>query len=164
MSGKFADVKSQAAMDFDKLLGQKNYRQIFNDQGRYAAAVFDDPKRQQELADVVMKMNKIMVITAGANSLQQQGNAAGAWETIEKAYLEFPEDTEVSRLRSDLSVRATEFVGALQKAKQHEDRQQVGSALAWYLKAKSQYPPSSFAGEGINRQVEKLKATATSGG
>lgn len=163
MTGKFADVKTQAVMDFDKLLGQKNYRQIFNDQGRYSAAVMDDTKRQQELGDVLTKMNKLLVITAGANSLMQQGNTAGAWETIEKAYLEFPEDNEVSRMRSDLSVKATEFVGALQKAKQHEERTQTGSALAWYLKAKSQYPPSEFAREGVNRQVEKLKGAATSG-
>ncbi|MFZ4767438.1 MAG: hypothetical protein ACOYMN_21005, partial [Roseimicrobium sp.] len=53
MSGKVADVKTQAVMDFDKLMGQKNYRQIFTDQGRYAAAVLDDPKRQQDLAEVM---------------------------------------------------------------------------------------------------------------
>lgn len=163
MTGKVADVKTQAAMDFDKLLGQKNYRQIFNDQGRYAAAVMDDPKRQGELADVMTKMNKLLVITAGANSLMQQGNVAGAWETVEKAYLDFPEDNELSRMRSDLSVKATEFVGALQKAKLHEERQQTGSALAWYLKAKNQYPPSEFAREGVNRQVEKLKGGVSEG-
>lgn len=161
MTGKVADVKTQAIMDFDKLLGQKNYRQIFNDQGRYAAAVMDDTKRQQEFAEVMTKMNKLLVITAGANSLMQQNNVAGAWETVEKAYQEFPEDTELSRMRSDLSVKATEFVGALQKAKSHEERSQLGSALAWYLKAKSQYPPSEYARDGVNRQVEKLKGGGT---
>jgi tetratricopeptide (TPR) repeat protein len=164
MTGKVADVKTQAVMDFDKLLGQKNYRQIFNDQGRYSAAVMDDTKRQGELAEVLTKMNKLLVITSGANSLLQQGNTAGAWETIEKAYEEFPEDNEVSRMRSDLSVKAAEFVGALQKAKQHEERQQVGSALAWFLKARSQYPPSSFATDGVNRQVAKLGGASAAGG
>jgi tetratricopeptide (TPR) repeat protein len=164
MTGRVADVKTQTVMDFDKLLGQKNFRQIFNDQGRYSAAVMDDTKRQGELADVLTKMNKLLVITSGANSLLQQGNNAGAWETIEKAYEEFPDDMEVARMRSDLSVKASEFVGALQKAKQHEERQQIGSALAWYLKARTQYPPSSFASEGVNRQVEKLKNGAGSGG
>jgi tetratricopeptide (TPR) repeat protein len=164
MTGRVADVKTQAVMDFDKLLGQKNYRQIFNDQGRYSAAVMDDTKRQSELADVLTKINKLLVITSGANSLLQQGNNAGAWETIEKAYEEFPDDMEVSRMRSDLSVKASEFVGALQKAKQHEERQQIGSALAWYLKARTQYPPSSFASDGVNRQVEKLKNGVGSGG
>jgi tetratricopeptide (TPR) repeat protein len=163
MTGKVADVKTQAVMDFDKLLGQKNYRQIFNDQGRYSAAVMDDTKRQQELAEVLTKMNKLLVISSGANSLLQQGNTAGAWETVEKAHEEFPEDAELSRMRSDLSVRASEFVSALQKAKQHEERQQIGSALAWYLKARTQYPPSSFASEGVNRQVEKLKNGVGSG-
>jgi tetratricopeptide (TPR) repeat protein len=163
MTGKVADVKTQAVMDFDKLLGQKNYRQIFNDQGRYSAAVMDDTKRQQELADVLIKMNKLLVISSGANTLLQQGDSIGAWETVEKAFKEFPEDAELSRMRSDLSVRASEFVSALQKAEQHEERRQIGSALAWYLKARIQYPRSSFASEGVNRQVEKLKNGVGSG-
>jgi tetratricopeptide (TPR) repeat protein len=156
MIGSNADVKTQTALDLDKLLSQKNYRQIYNDQARYLAAVMDDPGRQESLRKVLTDMNKVNLTIAAATSHQQNSNMPGAWETIEKAYEEFPEDPEVARLRSDLSVKATEFVGALQKGKQHEERQQLGSALAWYLKARSQYPPSLFAKEGINRQVQKL--------
>jgi uncharacterized protein HemY len=123
----------------------------------------DDTKRRDQLADVLTKMNKLLVITSGANSLLQQNNTAGAWETVEKAFEEFPEDNELSRMRSDLSVKAAEFVGALQKAKQHEERQQIGSALAWFLKARTQYPPSHYASEGVNRQVERLKGGSNSG-
>lgn len=156
MIGNNADIKTQAALDLDRLLSQRNYRQIYNDQGRYLAAVMDDPIRQESLKKVLTDMNKVNLIIAGATSRSQGGDMAGAWEAIEKAYQEFPEDPEVARLRSDFSVKATDFVGALQKAKSHEDRQQTGSALAWYLKARTQYPPSEFAREGITRQVSKL--------
>jgi len=159
MIGSNADIRTQAALDLDRLLSQRNYRQIFNDQGRYLAAVMDDPGRQESLKKVLTDMNRANLTIAAASSHQQNGNSAGAWEMIEKAYQEFPEDPEITRLRSDLSVRATEFVGALQRAKQHEDRKQTGSALAWFLKARSQYPPSEFAREGINRQVTKLQGT-----
>ncbi|RBP45657.1 hypothetical protein DES53_10239 [Roseimicrobium gellanilyticum] len=156
MIGNNADIKTQTALDLDRLLSQRNYRQIYNDQGRYLAAVIDDPIRQESLKKVLTDMNKVNLIIAGATSRSQGGDMAGAWESIEQAYVEFPEDPEVARLRSDFSVKATDFVGALQKAKQHEDRQQTGSALAWYLKARTQYPPSQFAREGITRQVTKL--------
>jgi hypothetical protein len=102
-------------------------------------------------------MNKVNLIIAAATGNAQHGNLPGAWETIEKAWQEFPEDPEVARLRSDFSVKATEFVGALQKAKSHEERKQSGSALAWFLKARTQYPQSEFASEGINRIVKGLR-------
>lgn len=156
MIGSNADVKTQAVLDLDRLLSQRNYRQIYNDQGRYLAAVMDDPVRQENLKHVLTDMNKVNLTIAAANSHAQNSNIPGAWETIEKAYEEFPDDPEVARLRSDLSVRAADFVSALQRARQHEDRQQAGSALAWYLKAKSQYPPSDYARQGINRLVSKL--------
>jgi hypothetical protein len=156
MTGKLTDVRAQAILDFDRLLGQKNYRHIFNDMGRYSAALMDDQKRRDQLADVSQKMHKILLLVSGAETIAKQGNVFGAWESVEKGYDEFPDDPELSRMRADLSVRASDFVSALQKAKQHEVREQTGSALTWYLKAKSQYPSSSFAGEGITRQVTKL--------
>lgn len=156
MIGSNADIKTQAAIDLDRLLSQRNYRQIYNDQGRYLASVLDDPARQEILKKVLTDVNKVNLNIAAANSQSQNSNSAGAWEIIEKAYEEFPEDPEVARLRSDLSVKASEFVGALQRARQCEDRHQTGSALAWYLKAKSQYPQSDYARQGLNRLVEQL--------
>ncbi len=161
MIGNNADIKTQAVLDLDRLLSQRNYRQIYNDQARYLASVIDDPVHQEQLKKVLIDMNKVNLIVAGANSNAQHNNIAGAWEMIEKAYLEFPEDPEVSRLRSDFSVRATDFVSALQKAKSHEDRKQSGSALAWFLKARTQYPQSEFASEGINRIVKGLRPNVT---
>jgi len=156
MIGSNADVRTQAALDLDRLLSQRNYRQIFNDQARYLASVMDDPARQETLKKVLTDVNRANLVIAAANGQQQNGNPAGAWEMVEKTYQEFPEDPEVTRLRSELSVKATEFVGALQKAKDHESRKQTGSSLAWYLKARTQYPQSEFAREGIQRQVGGL--------
>src|SRR5690606_19097231 len=86
------------------------------------------------------------------------GNSFGAWEAIEREYEQFPEDPEITKMRSDLSVKASEFVSAIEKAKTHEQRKQSGSAIAWYLKARRLYPPSEFARNGIQRLVQGLKA------
>lgn len=156
MIGSNADIKTQATIDLDRLLSQRNYRQIYNDQGRYLAAVMDDAERQETLKKVLTDMNEVNLTIAAANSHAQSSNIAGAWETIERAYERFPDDPEVARLRSDLSVKAADFVSSLQRAKQHEERSQTGSALSWYLKAKQQYPPSDYARQGITRLVNKL--------
>ena len=44
----------------------------------------------------------------------------------------------------------------LEKAKQLEQNNQLGSSLAWYLKARRTYPASSVAETGINRLLDKM--------
>ena len=61
MVGQNSDVQAQALMDLDRLLSQRNYRQIYNDQGRYLASAINDPPRQEQLKKVLIDMNPILV-------------------------------------------------------------------------------------------------------
>ena len=58
--------------------------------------------------------------------------------------------------RSNLATDVAEFVGALKKAENLEERNQAGSSLAWYLKSRKIYPNSTFAQEGIGRLVNRI--------
>ena len=155
MVGQNSDIQAQALLDLDRLLSQRNFRQIFNDQGRFLAAAINDPNRQEQIKKVLIDMNRVNMVVHGAGQLAAS-NPYGAWEQVEKEYQHFPEDAEITRLRSELSVKASEYVSAIEKAKQHEQRKQTGSALAWYLKARRLYPPSEFARDGIQRLVAGL--------
>lgn len=157
MIGQNSDVQAQALLDLDRLLSQRNYRQVFNDQGRFLASSLNDPVRQEQLKKVLTDMNRVNMVVHAAGEAARNGNSFGAWEAIEREYEQFPEDPEITKLRSDLSVKASEFVSAIQKAKQHEQRKQSGSAIAWYLKARRLYPPSEFARTGIQRLVSGLQ-------
>jgi tetratricopeptide (TPR) repeat protein len=156
MVGQNSDVQAQALLDLDRLLSQRNYRQIFNDQGRFLAASINDPARQEQLAKVLKDMNRVNMVVHAAGEATRNGNSFGAWEAIEREFEQFPEDPEITRMRGELSVKASEFVSAIQRAKEHEQRKQTGSALAWYLKARRMYPPSEFARNGIQRLVTAL--------
>lgn len=155
--GQNSDIQAQALQDLDRLLSQRNYRQVFNDQARFLAAALNDPVRQDQLQKVLKDMNQVNLVVHAAGESAAQGNSFGAWEAVEREYQKFPDDPEITRLRSELSVKASEFVSAIQKAKQHEERKQTGSAIAWYLKARRLYAPSSFASSGIDRLVGNLK-------
>ncbi|TDU70976.1 hypothetical protein EI77_02094 [Prosthecobacter fusiformis] len=159
MIGQNSDVQAQALLDLDRLLSQRNYRQVFNDQGRFLASAINDPLRQEQLKKVLTDMNRVNMVVHAAGESARNGNSFGAWEAIEREYEQFPDDPEITKLRSDLSVKASEFVSAIEKAKQHEQRKQSGSAIAWYLKARRLYPPSEFARNGIQRLVAGLNAT-----
>jgi tetratricopeptide (TPR) repeat protein len=158
MIGQNSDVQAQALLDLDRLLSQRNFRQVFNDQGRFLASALNDPVRQEQLKQVLTDMNRVNMVVHAAGEAARNGNSFGAWEAIEREYEQFPEDPEITKMRSDLSVKASEFVSAIEKAKAHEQRKQSGSAIAWYLKARRLYPPSEFARNGIQRLVEGLKS------
>lgn len=155
MVGQNSDIQAQALLDLDRLLSQRNFRQIFNEQGRYFAAAINDPQRQEQIQKVIMDMTRVNMVVHGA-SQAAASNPFGAWEQVEKEYQNFPEDPEITRLRSELSVKASEYVSAIEKARQHEQRKQTGSAIAWYLKARRLYPPSEFARDGIQQLVGSL--------
>lgn len=150
------DTKSQALMEFDRLLSQRNYRQIFENQAPFIAAVAADLTRKQQLEKVLKDMGRLELIIGGAKEMAASSPPA-AWEKVEKESSLFPDDPVLSKLRADLGVKASEFVTAIENARQQEEKQQVGSAIAWYLKAKSMHPLSEMARDGIKRLVEVVK-------
>jgi hypothetical protein len=154
------DFKSQGILEFDRLISQKNYRQIFQQQVQFAVAVQDDLKRKEQFEKALKDMGRVEMIMAAARENAALSPAA-AWEKVEQEAKQFPDDPELSKLRADLGVKASEFVTAIERGRQHEEKKQAGSALAWYLKARRMHPPSEMARAGIKRLVDSIKAGDT---
>jgi hypothetical protein len=151
-----SDVQKQAINEFERLLSQKNYRQIYSDKLRFIAATAIYPEKQKDLQEVLERMGTIEGIAIKAKEIAQRGDPAGAWETVEAAQKEFPGDSELQQLRADLTTQAADFVQSLNQATEYEKKGQPGSSLAWYLKARKKYPASQFAKEGIQRLSQQI--------
>ena len=154
---KGSDMKSQGIMEFDRLISQRGYRQIFDNRLQLAIAVQGDAGREQQLKKVLDDMARVEVVIGGAKELAATSPAA-AWEKVEKEAKQFPNDPELSKLRADLGIQASEFVTAVERGRQHEEKKQTGSALAWYLKARRMHPPSEMAQAAIKRLVTIIRA------
>lgn len=151
-----ADVQQKALVDLDQLLSQHNYRQIFEDKIRFIAATALYPERQDQLRKVLDDMQVIEGAIIRSTEIARSGNYPGAWESVEKVFKQFPEDTKLNQVRASLTTEAADFVRTLRTAQQMEEKDQIGSSLAWYLKARSIYPQSEFAREGIERLVKEV--------
>jgi len=151
-----ADVQSRALVDFDQLLSQKNYRQIFDDRMRFIAATAMNPEKQEQLRQVLDNMTKVETAIIQAQEIEKHGDHAGAWESAQKTFLLFPDDNKLNQLRADLTTKAADFVRALQLAQDLEKKDQPGSSLAWYLKAQNEYPGSELASDGIKRVTKAI--------
>jgi len=146
-----ADVQQRALVDFDQLLSQKNHRQIFDDKMRFIAATAMYPQKQEQLRKVLDDMAVIEAAIIRAQEVEKRGDYAGAWESAESAFLQFPDDNKLNQVRANLTTKAADFVRALKRAEEQEKKDQLGSSLAWYLKAQKNYPASDFARDGIER-------------
>lgn len=151
-----ADRQIQTLNDLDRLISQKDYHGIAADFGRFAAAVADDPQKTEQLQQVMEDVATIKYAIKAAEEISNAGNPHGAWERIQTLTENFPDDPEVNKLAMKLTTRVGAFVGTLEKAKQLEQSNQLGSSLAWYLKARRTYPMSAVAENGINRLLDKM--------
>jgi thioredoxin-like negative regulator of GroEL len=120
-----------------------------------------DSAREEQLKSALEKVQKAEMASEKANELILNGDVDGAWETINAASKDWPDDNKLNRLLADLSGRATEFVAAVNKARDAEAKKNVGYSLTWYLNAQHLYPPSVIANEGIDRLCKQLLASAS---
>jgi tetratricopeptide (TPR) repeat protein len=151
------DLQQQALSELQRLIEQGDHRAIFRQNAKFIAATALYPEWQEKLGTILEAMTEIEGSLQRAREIQQRGDAAGAWESIQLASVKYPEDNEINRLRADLaSGGAATFVQALNKGDELEARGEYGAALAWYLDAHRQYPPSKFAQEKISALAERI--------
>jgi len=145
------DVQQQSLNDFDRLLAQKNYRQIFDDKVRYIAATAMFADRQEKLKAILDRVQSAEAALMRSLELAKRGDPAGAWESVERGFSDYPDDPKLNQARADYTTQAAEFVRSIRTAQEMERKRQVGSSLAWYLRAYQDYPNSEIAREGIDR-------------
>ena len=86
------------------------------------------------------------------------GNGYAAYEQLAELREEFPDDPKLGRELELLAPTIASFTEALHRAQKLENRKpsQTGSAMSWYLKARSIFPRSKLAEEGIQRVLEEV--------
>lgn len=152
------DVQQQALNDFDRLYAQKNYRQIFEDKVRFIAATALHPEKQEKLKQVLDQVQLAEAALLQAAELAKRGDSAGAWESVEHGFSDYPDDPKLNQSRAEFTTQAAEFVKHIRTAQEMERKQQLGSSLAWYLRAQQEYPNSEIAKDGIAKLASQILA------
>jgi hypothetical protein len=153
---KSEDTANQSTDDFDRLVKEQNARELFDRQLEFALAVKGDATREQQLKDALMKVQKAKIAEEKANMQMMNQDADGAWETIEQATKDWPDDMKLNKLLAEFSEHAADFVSALNKAQDAEAKKEYGYSLTWYVTAQNGYPPSVIANDGIDRVSKKI--------
>lgn len=143
------DIQDVAAVDFDRFVRQNDFRAVFNDRFRFAAALAQDPVRNEAFLDIMKRMEAIEAAIAQSLELQRLRNHYGAWEILERIYLRYPEDQSVNRLRGDYAARASDLAAVLANARDAVEDGDPVRALIGYMRARDLYPASYFAQKGM---------------
>lgn len=144
--------------DFDRLLGEGNFREIARRQYEIAPAIQGDATREDAFKQIMTNLMKIEAALGKAEEFSKVGQSYAAWEQLAELREQFPDDPKLGRELELLAPKVADFTKALDKARQFESRtpKQTGSALSWYLKARSIHPQSKLAEDGAKRLVEEI--------
>ncbi len=147
-----------ARNDFDRLLSEGNYREIARRQYELAPAIQGDATREDAFKQIMGNLQQIEAALGKASEFSRINQNYGAWEQLADIREQFPDDPKLGRELELLAPKVADFTLALDKARQFESRtpKQTGSALTWYLKARSIHPQSEQAEKGINRILDEI--------
>lgn len=144
--------------DFDRLLSEGNFREIARRQYEIAPAIQGDASRQDAFKQIITNLTKIEAALGKAAEFSKMGQNYAAWEQLAELREDFPDDPKLGRELELLAPQVADFTRALDRARQFEKRtpKQVGSALSWYLKARSIHPQSKMADAGAKRLADEI--------
>ncbi len=146
------DQMAQTLLELDQLVSQKNLRRIAEDPGRFLAATQNAPPEKQALLKKILEDFKALeTALLTAKEMDRQGNAPGAWEAVDKLVKDFPDDIQLNQARALYTTNAADFVRSVQTAPDHENRAELATSLAWFLKAQRLYPKSTTAEDALLR-------------
>jgi hypothetical protein len=152
--------------DFDRLLAEGNFREIFRRQYEIAPAIQDDETRRAAFQQIIENLAHIEGALQKAAEFGNMGQHDAAWEQLAALRERFPDDPKLGRALELLAPKVADFTHALDRARQFEQRtpKQIGSALSWYLKARSIHPQSLIAKQAVDRLAEEILPTEVAAG
>jgi Flp pilus assembly protein TadD len=144
--------------DFDRLLSEGNFREIARRQYEIAPTIQGDATRENAFKQIMVNLTKIEAALGKASEFSKMGQNYAAWEQLAKLREDFPDDPKLGRELELLAPKVADFTRALDRAQQFEKRtpKQIGSALSWYLKARSIHPQSDLAEAGAKRLTQEI--------
>jgi hypothetical protein len=152
------DVMDQMTPQFDDLLKEQAYRQIYDKRSDFGMAFINDPDRAAKLRDVVERIGKIDMLVAYANEAVAQNQGCAAWETLANAAKLDADDPVLTKTQAQVAPLVASFVSALDAAQRAESNGQYATSLNDYLAAQDIYPTSQLCRLGIDDDSKQIMA------
>lgn len=140
---------------FDENVERGNFRDIMDEAPEYGIAFKNDSERAKKLREIVVKISQIDSLIAQAAEFERQKIPYFAWDILENASRIDSADPVLARAIARLAPEVSDYVKALNRAKDAENKKEFAAALNYYLAAQKIFPASQACRMGIERVAEK---------
>jgi hypothetical protein len=154
------DTLAQKIPEFDRLLAESKWRDIYNKKLEYALALAQDKERSEKLRKVVNRVGELDANIQKASVLASQNNPYLAWDVIVEAYKTESDDLVLAKTRSDIAPLVANYAQLIGHAEKLEKDGAEAAALTAWLSAQDLNPASPACGAAVKRLAKFVAESA----
>jgi len=154
------DTLAQKVPEFDRLLAESKWRDIYNKKLEYALALAQDKERSDKLRKVVNRIGELDANIQKASMLATQNNPYLAWDVIVEVYKTESDDLVLAKTRSDIAPLVAGYAQLIGRAEKLEKEGAEAAALAAWLSAQDMNPASPTCGAAVKRLARSVAESA----
>jgi len=154
------DTVAQMVPQFDRLVTEAKWRDIFNKKLEYALALAQDKERSDKLRKIVQRVGELDANIQKASMLAAQNNPYLAWDVIVEAYKTESDDLVLAKTRADIAPLVSDYSQLIGRAEKLEREGANAAALAAWLSAQDLNPASPTCGAAVKRLARSVAESA----
>ena len=154
------DTLAQKIPEFDRLMTESKWRDIFNKKLEYALALAQDKERSEKLRKVVNRVGELDANIQKASVLASQNNPYLAWDVIVEIYKTESDDIVLAKTRSDIAPLVANYAQLIGHAEKLEKDGAEAAALTAWLSAQDLNPASPACGAAVKRLAKSVAESA----
>ena len=154
------DTLAQKIPEFDRLMAEAKWREIFNKKLEYALALAQDKERSEKLRKVVQRVGELDANIQKASMLAAHNNPYLAWDVIVEIYKTESDDLVLAKTRSDIAPLVAGYAQLIGRAEKLEKEGAEAAALSAWLSAQDMNPASPTCGAAVKRLARAVAESA----
>jgi len=154
------DTMAQMVPQFDRLVAEAKWRDIYNKKLEYALALAQDKERSEKLRKVVNRVGELDANIQKASVLASQNNPYLAWDVIVETYKTESDDLVLAKTRSDIAPLVANYAQLIGHAEKLEKDGAEAAALTAWLSAQDLNPASPACGAAVKRLAKSVAESA----
>jgi hypothetical protein len=154
------DTMAQMVPQFDRLMTESKWRDIYNKKLEYALALAQDKERSEKLRKVVNRVGELDANIQKASVLASQNNPYLAWDVIVEVYKTESDDIVLAKTRSDIAPMVANYAQLIGHAEKLEKDGAEAAALTAWLSAQDLNPASPACGAAVKRLAKSVAESA----
>ena len=145
------DTLAQKIPEFDRMISEAKWRDIYNKKLEFALALAQDKARSDKLREVVNRIGELDANIQKASVLASQNNPYLAWDVIVETSRKEPDDLVLAKTRSEIAPLVADYARLIGLAEKLEKEGGEAAALTAWLSAQDLNPASPACSASVKR-------------